>query len=320
MKRENSLLAYLLDAKQEGLDGLMERLAVEDIEIPPCLRHTLQFARQYDEEKRMKSSSDDPEIRGLERNWLLDRWVKHYPKLTVNEIMATYKHAAPAAQLVSDKNHPRLFRLFRDLCDEMELRPNGQYPRLIVTQSDIVQASAGVAKGEIPTVFISSAVFDVLTTRMITALLQHELHHVAKTCNPGFKNRMLKRFMPVRARWWEEYDADKAALSLGISGDDLAEGQLQELQHNMRVKKVAQDIMHQVADYLPEAMLKKPAFFDILSYLAEEAHNILASKDDHLHPPVKRRIEHVLNQPPRPNVKWSEKLQEEFNHGSLLGK
>jgi hypothetical protein len=338
IRPKNSLRVYLEDSGKAGFyPELMRRLNIEDVVIPDIFRKTLEYSRKTDELSLNRNPTESYRKR-----------LDNYKGLSVYEIetIADSHHAA-SAEIVNEHNHPRLIQLFHDLCDELQLKKfgpeNSHYPRLIISQSDIPQGSAASVGlndrlGVIPSVIITSKMFDILSPGMLTFLLLHELHHINEASKISSQLRMFIRASCKESIIKEEYAADAIAAGFGINPKESAEALNRIRQAYMELQPFARDVQTLLnkcglANSTGPMRDKLPAFLSVMLEIAEKKLNLIpkgAQKENErwienpkeYHPSSYSRFEAFPESAPNPALKkdWIKRLIEESSKGNLLGK
>ena len=330
MTQDFSLKHYMEASGEAGqFPALMEQLAKKDICVPESLKHTLEHSRRSD--ATLRRSLDEADHY---REWRKKDYAERYIGLNAEEIyFGERDFSAPAGEVVTHERRPRLSDLFHELCDAMGLNKFGpkqnEYPRLVLLQSDM---HGGKARfwSDPPSVMLSSATFENGSSRMACATMLHELYHILKACKPTFLERIRKTWDRRRAMVAEDLDADAFAKQFGISRDEITEVQIQADQLFMRQQQFARELNQLIAQHVPESEHNLlPAFLLHMQRIAKAKIRLRDEDDPALcekidmqtgRPSTQARIKNmrdskaVLQSPDY----WRERLNGEFNRGSLL--
>lgn len=333
MKKNHSLLQYLLEARPDAAErwpDLVKRLKSEDVEIPDIFQHAIEAARFGDEEE--KHRVNDPE--GFNA-WRQGEYAKRFPGLTSDEIYLARDRsvfAGSAAEVANARHHPKLMAVYDEICDELNLKkygPNGnEPPRLILISSDAVYADIAWDK-QPPTIHMSTAYFELGSSRMALSVLIHELAHLARNETGGIKGaarRAMKYVAPKTFSRREERFCDALPKKFGISGEELADLNLQTIQVEMQQTAFARTLRPLMEACHNEKHQDFPYLFSYLRYLENRVSLFLNKKNrSDTHPSTQERVVDALKDEPMqqqpdywmPNY-WRERLSGEFNKGELI--
>jgi hypothetical protein len=335
MKRENSLLDYLRAKAPQTSAPLIKRLERDgDIQIPAYFRHTFDLASSLEVTPR---DGDDNNVSIILPK---SEQTRRYPGLNKKYI----KHASPifqpsSGEIVDESNYPRLYAVFHSMCDALGFKPHGEYPDLVMMHSDLPKAAAihsndgPVNPSQKPAVFISSAFFDIASSRMIIGLLFHELHHLTEVYNnrdrqnpPSGKTETTKTDAQVSAIIDEEYAADALALHMGISADEMAEAHVQSIQLQARQKEFCNKIKQLCDETFPNTRQVPTGLLQLLCKGARMRQDInsgsavqrLEKERQSKHPSHMDRVERMMDSPVPEGATWVDRFGEELNRGTLL--
>ena len=334
MPKDFSLKTYMeASGEAERCPEFIAQLAKKDIIVPDFLKHTLEYSRLFD--AQLQRPRDDW---NSYQQWRQRHYTERYPGFNSEEVhFAESEFKAPTGEVVTAKRHPRLVKLFHDLCDATGLNNFGpernQYPRLLLLQSDL-QVDRSRFWDETPSVMLSSATFENGSSRMVCATILHELYHILEHHKPTLWTAIKKKWNYRKAMLKEEFGADAFARQFGISGDEIAEIQLQSDHLFMRQQQFARDLdqimsQHMTAeqyDFLPTFLRRMQSVANAKIRLQDEKDPALCD-DMNIrteHPSTQARIEHVLELEGKelesPEY-WRKRLtSKEFGCGSLLGR
>ncbi len=287
MPRQDSFLHLLLKLGiADTHPDLAERLATEDIIIPnmPCailvaeaLHDTYESAKSkpltgFPSDGTTAPVDEPPEpkwppvprpsifrnpigyFRARHKDRLLQLYQplppgieQNFQGLTDPEKAVAWDTFAVAASIAGPGNHEELDRWLADV----SRREHIVKPRLIITDCDFPKAAAQIVPGEIPSLFVSTNLIEILPERQLRALMAHELGHIKerKTLYYHDIQTLLDCIRRKSPYWQEEFRADAFAARVTGSPEDVADALITTAERNRQIKRFARQVTAVCEEY-----------------------------------------------------------------------
>jgi Zn-dependent protease with chaperone function len=288
MPRQDSFLHLLVKLGiHDSHPELAERLATEDIIIPsmPCAIRVAEWLHEVYEceihttpgdepTKSTAQSADEPAkpkwppvprpsifrdpngyMNARHKENLLRRFEPPPPALdhlfegmTDLEKGVAWDLLAIGGSIAGPGNHEDLDQWIA----EVSRRERIVKPRLVIMEDDYPQAAAQSAPGEIPSVFISTNLLDILPERQMKALIAHELGHIREKQKPLLcrnVHSLLDRIRGKSPNWQREYRADAFSARVTGSPEDMVDGLTTVTERNRELRRFARQVTEVCKEY-----------------------------------------------------------------------